>query len=151
MSFHVPPLFLAEVLKLTTSDVEGFPDGDGRSFRLVGCPVKARLVLHDDLVARNGDVNADVDRVSGPMMPVRDFYENPTTHDAGIERLEVRGLLTNQRFKRRRGRRVAERDLHRNLHDVASMPWTRGRRPGRTRFSLNNATVVRMMACRLMR
>jgi len=73
-------------------------------------------VIHDDLAARNGQINPDVKSLSLLAVLMRNFDHHPASHNAVIKLREFLRLLTNSRFHRRGRIHIAKRDLYRQLH-----------------------------------
>src|SRR5512144_3106087 len=117
MRLHVARSLSHVILEPARRGIEGIADGYVDIF--VGLVFRA-APLHDDLLAGDGDVDADIEKLALVMMAMRSFDDDPTAGDPLIEPVEPADLVSDVRFDGVGRVHVAERDLQRDLHAEAS-------------------------------
>ena len=78
--------------------------------------MESRLVADDEFVARDAEVDPDVERDTGAAMPMRQFDQHAATDDAFEEALQFGSLLVNDAVQCLRSPDFPVRNLHGKDH-----------------------------------
>jgi hypothetical protein len=75
-----------------------------------------RRLLHDELSAGNGQVDAHMVYLAFALMSVRGIYNHPTSHNPIVETVQLQSPFPYRRFDAFRRRYAPKCDLQRKLH-----------------------------------
>ena len=105
------------VLELPAHRIEAIADRDVDVFMGM---VLGRIALHDDLLARNLEIDTNMKKAALAMAPAGGLDDDATADDPVMELLELRDTLAYLRLHCRRRVNMAERDLKQRLHERSS-------------------------------